>query len=171
MYPEIIPQHLSDSSRVWIYQCNRPFNEQEILEINEQLHNFYSQWTSHGAAVNGWAQVIFNRFVVVLADENEAQVGGCSTDSMVRVIKSFERQYNIDLFDRMSIAFLLNDKVEPLPLSQVKYAYEKGMLKKDTPVFNNLVSNKKALLNAWLTPLHNTWIWDKLQLSEIETSL
>ncbi|HNF71823.1 MAG TPA: hypothetical protein PLP34_05390, partial [Chitinophagaceae bacterium] len=67
---QLLPGNFSDQSRVWIYQSSRPFNEQEEMEINEQLYNFYVQWTSHGAEVKGWARLVFKQFVVVLADES-----------------------------------------------------------------------------------------------------
>jgi hypothetical protein len=161
-----IPEDFAGHSRVWIYQSNRPLREQEIVEMNEQLHNFYTQWMSHGKAVKGWAKIMFDRFVVVMADEAMTDVGGCSTDSMVRIIKSFERQYLIELFDRMTIAFLVNDKVEPLPINQIIYALERGILKEDTPLFNNLVATKQALLNEWLVPLNKSWLADRVLKKE-----
>jgi hypothetical protein len=157
-----IPEDFSDESRVWIYQSNRPFRPNEIEEMDEQLKNFYLQWQSHGSQVKGWANILFDRFVVVIADEDKTNVGGCSTDSMVRIIKSFERQYQIELFDRMTIAFLVNEKVEPLPLNQIKYGLERGILKEDTLLFNNLVTTKKAFLDEWLVPLNESWLAAKV---------
>ena len=157
-----IPAQFSPESRVWIFQSNRQFNEQEELEINEQLHNFYVQWQSHGKEVMGWAKLFYKQFVVVVADESEIGVGGCSTDGMTRVIKSFERQYGVNLFDRLTITFLVNDKVEPLPMNQVKYALEKGYIETDTPLFNNLVATKAAFEQEWLVPLNKSWLWNKI---------
>lgn len=157
-----IPEDFSPDSRVWIFQSNRPFREQEELEINEQLYNFYIQWQTHGKEVKGWAKLLYHQFVVVVADETFSGVSGCSTDSMMRVIKSFERQYQVDLFDRLTITFLLNDRVEPLPLNQVKYALEKGYIETDTPLFNNLVATKAEFEAGWLTPLDKSWLWERI---------
>lgn len=159
---EHVPTDFHDHSRVWIFQSNRSFNEQESLEINEQLLQFYSQWKSHGATVKGWAGLIFNCFVVVLADEQLNMVGGCSTDGLFRVIKSFERQYQVDFFDRMRLTFLVNEKAEQLPMQQVKYALQQGFLETDTPLFNNLVDTKAKLLSEWLVPLNKSWLWPRL---------
>lgn len=157
-----IPEDFSSDSRVWIFQCNRPFREQEEVEINEQLHNFYVQWTSHGKEVKAWAKLFYKQFVVVVADETYSGVSGCGTDDMMRVIKSFERQYGVDLFDRLTITFLLNDKVEPLPMNQVKYALQKGYIETDTPLFNNLVATKEEFEKNWLTPLNKSWLWARI---------
>ena len=46
-----LPLDFAADSRVWIYQCNRAFREKEVIEINEQLLQFYEQWESHGKKV------------------------------------------------------------------------------------------------------------------------
>ena len=161
---DIIPQDFSDNARVWIYQGNRPFSEKEEMEINEQLLQFYSQWLSHGDKVKGWAKLLFRQFVVVMADEEATGVSGCSTDSSVRVIKSLERQYSVNFFDRMTITFLVKERAEMLPYNQVQYALDKGFINEDTPFFNNVVSTKKDLLNSWLVPLKSSWLADRLSL-------
>ncbi|MBP6624831.1 MAG: hypothetical protein KA198_06645 [Chitinophagaceae bacterium] len=157
-----LPQDFLPDSKVWIYQSNRPFDEREIVEINEQLHNFYVQWTSHGAEVKGWAKLLFGQFVVVLADESRSGVSGCSTDSMVRIMKSIERQYGVDLFDRLTITFLVDGKPQPLPMQQVKYALQKGYIETDTLLFNNLVDTKQKLEQEWLIPLSKSWLWNRI---------
>src|SRR5690606_38572454 len=131
---DLIPADFSDKSRVWVYQSSRPFSEKEEAEINEQLLQFYMQWQAHGAGVKGWAALLFRRFIVMMADEEEVAVSGCSTDSSVRVIKSIERQYEVNLFDRMSLTFLVKGQPEVLPLGQVQYALDKGYIDIDTPL-------------------------------------
>lgn len=158
----LIPKNLSDNARVWVYQSSRAFIEKEANEINEQLQHFYMQWQSHGEAVNGWAELLFRQFIVIIADETEVQVGGCSTDSSVRVIKSIERQYDVNFFDRMMLTFLVNGKAEMLPFEQVQYAVDKGYITSETPVFNNIVTNKAQLQKEWLVPIKNSWLANRI---------
>jgi len=160
----VIPAELADNSSVWIFQSSRPLGDKEVVEMNDQLHHFYSQWKSHGDPVKGWAQVFFNRYVVIIADENTIKLGGCSKDDSMRVIKSFERQYQITLFDRLSITFLIKDKIEMLPLNQVQYAIDKGFISKDTLMFNNLVATKKEFVEKWLSPISETWLAGRVLL-------
>jgi hypothetical protein len=156
---DLIPADFAPESRVWIYQSSRAFIEKEANEVNEQLYQFYTQWQSHGAPVKGWAKLLFRQFIVILADETQEMVGGCSTDSSVRVIKSLERQYDVNFFDRMMITFLLKNKAEMLPFSQVQYAIDQGYINKDTLLFNNVVvSNRKELQEKWLVPLSESWL-------------
>ncbi len=154
----LIPAEFSDESRVWVYQSSRAFIEKEANEVNEQLLQFYSQWQAHGEPVKGWAKLLFNQFIVIIADETDVQVSGCSTDSSVRVIKSLERQYDVNFFDRMMLTFLRNGKADMLPFNQVQYALDKGMINKDTPIFNNVVQTKGELLENWLVPMHQSWL-------------
>lgn len=162
----LLPSDFSDSSRVWIFQSNRPFNDQEELEINEQLAHFYLQWQAHGEVVKGWGKLLFKRFVVVIADEEASNlVSGCSTDGMFRVIKSLERQYHVYFFDRMNMIFLVKEKAEILPFQQLQYAADNGFITADTPYFNNTVTNFADLKTKWLVPLRQSWLGERVQFS------
>jgi len=155
------PEGFSPASRVWIYQSNRPFNEREVLEINEQLDQFTSQWNAHGEPVKGWGGVVMNQVIILMADETRTTVSGCSTDSSVRVIKSLERQYEVNLFDRLLLGFVVKDKVQLLPLQQVPYALEKGYIDENTLYLNNTVLTKADLDTKWLVPLKDSWLGAK----------
>ena len=159
-----LPQDFSNDSRVWIYQSNRPFSDWEIAEINDQLHLFYAHWLSHGAPVKGWAAVLYGQMIVVMADEAATGVSGCSTDGMVRIVQSLERQYSVQLFDRLAITFLVHGKPQMLPISQVAYALEKGYIAPDTPMFDNTVATKGELESRWMVPLQETWLGARLGL-------
>jgi hypothetical protein len=164
---EIIPAGFPDEARVWVYQSNRAFNEKESREINEQLYQFYANWQTHGSPVKGWAGLLFRQFVVMIADETEEQVSGCSTDSSARVIKSLERQYNVNLFDRMTITFLHKGKAEMLPYQQIQYAIDKGYITADTMLFNNVVYTKKDLMTKWMVPLKESWLADRVTFGTV----
>ena len=101
-----------------------------------------------------------------MADESLVQVSGCSTDSSVRVIKSIERQYDVNLFDRLSITFLVKNQPEVLPMGQVQYAIDKGYINGETLLFNNLVATKGDMLRNWLQPLQYSWMKDRVQLPQ-----
>ncbi|WP_246197699.1 hypothetical protein [Chitinophaga agrisoli] len=160
---QLLPADFSPSSRVWIYQSNRPFNERESLEINEQLHQFASQWLSHGDPVKGYGQLFFNQVVVLMADESATGVSGCSTDGSVRLVKSLERQYEVNLFDRLLLGFIVKDKLQLLPMAQVAHAFENGYINEDTLYLNNTVLTKQELEEKWLQPVKDSWVMKKVQ--------
>ncbi len=116
-FQELIPKDFDDNSRVWVYQSNRPFSINEALEIEEQLENFTKEWNSHGSAVRSYANLFFGQFIVMMADETDVKVGGCSTDSAFRFIKNLEKDYNVQLLDRQTLAFIVREKIHLIPLA------------------------------------------------------
>ncbi len=159
---EHLPEDFSANSRVWIYQSYRIFFMQEALEMEPMLQNFVTQWKSHGTPVKGFANLFFGRFIVLMADENATGVSGCSTDSSVRLVKEIEKKYNVNLFDRQMLTFYIKEKVELLPVSQLKYAIENKFITEDTLYFDNTVLTKEALESNWITPVKNTWLANKI---------
>jgi hypothetical protein len=157
-YRELLPGEFDTSSRVWIYQSSRLFTISEALEIEEMLDAFVQSWNSHGAAVKGYARLFFGQFIILMADEKASHVSGCSTDSSVRLIKNMEIRFSVGFFDRRMLAFLINDKVQLLPLSQLASGISHGTLQADTLYFNNTVLSKAELENNWIIPVKESWL-------------
>ena len=97
-----------------------------------------------------------------MADETATGVSGCSTDSSVRLIKSIEQKFNVQMFDRQNLAFVVKDKIQLLPLNQLGYAVENNFINADTLYFNNTVLTKKELLDKWLIPVKESWLAKRL---------
>ena len=161
-YQQHIPANFSDNSKVWVYQSSRIFSMSEAFDIEDILTDFTNNWKSHGVTVKGYANLFFGQFIILMADESAATVGGCSTDSSVHAIQSIEKKCKVNLFDRQSMAFIVHDKLQLLPLSQINYAFENKFLDLDTLYFNNLVANKKMLMTEWLVPIKNSWLKSKI---------
>jgi len=157
-YQQYIPENFANESRVWIYQCSRMLSMGEALQIEPLLENFVASWQSHGAAVKGFANLLFGQFVIIIADETQASVGGCSTDSSVRIIKQIEQVLNVEMFNRQTLGFIVKDKVQMLPMQQINYAIENGFINANTLFFNNLVATKKELLEKWIIPAKDSWL-------------
>ena len=166
-YQSIIPGDFNDSSRVWIYQSSRLFFMSEALQIEEMLEKFVTGWKSHGDEVKGYANLFFGQFIVLMADESAGGVSGCSTDSSVRIIKEIEQLFSVQLFERQTLAFVIKDKIQLLPMSQLGYAAENNFINADTLYFNNTVQTKKELLNNWIIPIKNSWLAKRLNFSEL----
>lgn len=163
-FQDLIPAEFSNDSRVWIYQSNRLFTLAEALRIEEMLQAFTASWNSHGAPVKGYANLFFGQFILLMADESATGVSGCSTDSSVRMIKTIEQDFHVDLFDRQSLAFVVKERIQLLPLNQLNYALENNFINADTIYFNNTVPTKEALLQQWLIPVKDSWLAKRLHL-------
>lgn len=157
-YAHLLPADFSDESRVWIYQSNRLFSMAEAMEIEKILESFANEWTSHGTPVKGFGTLFFGQFIILMADEAQTGVSGCSTDSSVRMIKMIESNMQVSLFERTNLAFVVKNKIELLPLQQVQYALEKQFIDENTLFFDNSVHNKATLQNSWIIPLGKSWL-------------
>jgi hypothetical protein len=157
-YQHLLPESFADNSRVWIYQSNRRFTLAEALELEKIMEVFVADWKSHGTPVKGFGNLFFGQFIVLMADENEASVSGCSTDSSVRLIKAIEEGFKVNLFDRTQLAFFIKEKIQLLPLSQIDYAISNQFLQSDTLFFDHSVGTKKDLEDRWIVPLSNSWL-------------
>jgi len=164
-YRHLLENNFSPDSRVWIYQSNRIFSISESFQVEEMLNNFISSWLSHGTPVKGAGHLFFGQFVVLMADEKATGVSGCSTDSSVRLIKEIEKLFGVNMFDRTTLAFVVKDKIQVLPLSQIQYAVDNGFLSADTIYFNNLVQTREELENNWMMPVKESWLNRKVIFS------
>lgn len=164
-YKYLLDGNFHPGSRVWVYQCNRLFSIGEALEIEELLREFTTQWKSHGVPVKGAAYLFFGQFIVLLADETATGVSGCSTDSSVRLIKDIEQRFQVSMFDRTSLAFVIKDKVQLLPMTQLQYAIDNKFIDGDTLYFNNLVQTKEELEGNWIIPVRESWLAKRIKLN------
>jgi len=161
-YKHLLDEDFDPGSRVWIYQSSRLFTVSEALQIEEMINQFAQNWLSHGIPVKGAAHLFFGQFVVLIADESATGVSGCSTDSSVRLIKEIEKIFGVNMFDRLALAFIDKDKVQILPMPQLKYAVEQGFITADTLFFNNVVLTKEELENNWIIPVKDSWLAKKI---------
>jgi hypothetical protein len=93
-------------------------------------------------------------------------VSGCSTDSSVRLIKEIEGRFNTQLFDRQQLAFIIKEKVQLLPISQLAFGSDNGFIEPDTLYFNNTVLTKKELEHNWIIPVKSSWLASRISFPE-----
>ena len=163
-YKNLLNQSFSPDSRVWVYQSSRLFTLNEALTVEELLNDFTAKWLSHGTPVKGAGYLFFGQFIILMADEKATGISGCSTDSSVRLIKDIEQRYSVNMFDRTTLAFVVKDKIQLLPLSQLQYAFGNGFINTDTLYFNNLVQTKEELEKNWIVSIKNSWLSSRLKL-------
>jgi hypothetical protein len=165
-YQYLLDENFHPNSRVWIYQSNRLFSINEALQIEDMLSQFTHSWHSHGTPVKAEGHLFFGQFVVLIADETATGVSGCSTDSSVRLIKEIEKTFTVPLFDRTTLAFVVKDKIQLLPLQQLQHAINAGSISNETSYFNNLVQSKKELETNWIIPLKDSWLAKRVSFTD-----
>ena len=157
-FRKFIPNEYNDNSRVWVYQSDRPFTTDEATRIKEQLKAFGLEWHSHGDTVKNFASLFYDRFIILMADESETVVGGCSTDSSIHFLKNIEKEYQVQLLNRQILAFIIDEKIETIPLEKVNKAIEEELINGETFYFNNTILTKRDLLSKWIIPIKDSWL-------------
>lgn len=154
----LTPYHiLPPNSKVWVYQANRSFTQEEVWEISDILENFVDQWKAHQHDVAAYASLYHRRFVVLMADANTCDVSGCSIDNSVKLIRELEQAYDLNFFDRMKVCYKITDAlIGSFPFNNLNEMLEKGKINDDTIVFDNLVSTKADFESKWEIPLKDS---------------
>jgi hypothetical protein len=148
---------LPDDSRVWIYQSNRKFTDEEVAQLEVKLEEFLKEWTAHGANLKAGAEVKHQFFLVIGLDQSENAASGCSIDAQVRFIQNLEQEMDIELLDKMNVTYIQNDRVHHKPLLEFKKMVKDGAVGKSTVVFNNLINTKEEYLEHWQIPAIESW--------------
>ncbi|PCE62588.1 ABC transporter ATPase [Sediminicola luteus] len=148
---------LPDSARIWIYQANRAFTEEEKTEIETKTQAFLNQWTVHGDSLKAGFRMPYNRFIVIGLDQGHNMASGCSIDASVRFIQELESTYGVDLLDKMNVTYKQGEYIAYKPLKDFKKMAKEKAVGKKTIVFNNLVANKLEFESAWEIPAENSW--------------
>ena len=153
-----IENNLPNEARVWVYQSNKKFNAEEAIVIQNEINGFVKEWTSHKTEVEGDGKLVYDRFVVLMADEDVVKLGGCSIDSSVRFIKYLGEKFNANFFDRWHIAYFKNNEVVSCSRSEFEKLVETSEVNDDTIVFNNLIFTKADFETKWQIPYKESWL-------------
>ncbi|WP_299126223.1 ABC transporter ATPase [uncultured Winogradskyella sp.] len=144
-------------SRVWIYQANRSFSDEEIKQLKEQLDTFIEAWTAHGKDLQSGYKIVYKRFIVIALNQNLNSATGCSIDASVHFIQELEKQYNVDLMDKMNVSYKQGEFIAYKPLIDFKKMAQQKAVSKKTIVFNNLVNNIAEFNDNWEVPASESW--------------
>jgi len=148
---------LPETSRVWIYQANRSFTENELEEISSKLNAFIEQWTAHGSDLQSGYEIKYKRFIILGLNQDLNTATGCSIDASVRFIQQLEEDYNVDLLDKMNVSYKQGEYVAYKTLKDFRKMAKQKAVSKNTIVFNNLVTNIAEYKENWEVPASESW--------------
>lgn len=148
---------LPEESRIWIYQSNRKFTDDELQEIEASLKTFIEEWSAHGAGLQASFVTKYSRFIILAIDQSVQSATGCSIDSSVSFIQSLEKKYEVDLLDKMNVTFKLGEHIAYKPLIDFKKMAKEKAVSENTIVFNNLVNTIGEWQDFWEVPAKESW--------------
>lgn len=148
---------LPDTSRIWIYQSDTKFTEEQVVKLTQDLTSFLEAWTAHGSELKAGFEIKYDRFLVIALDQSQAAASGCSIDSQVRFIISLQEELGIDLLDKMNVTYYQNDRIHYKNLLDFKKMIKDGAVGANTVVFNNLVTSLGEYNENWEIPAKDSW--------------
>lgn len=148
---------LPEESRVWIYQANRSFSEDELQEIESKLNIFIENWAAHGSDLQAGFTIKYKRFIVLGLNQNMNNATGCSIDASVHFIQQLEKDYDVDLMDKMNVSYKQGEFVAYKTLTDFRKMAKDKAVSKNTIVFNNLVNSVAEFKENWEVPASESW--------------
>ncbi|CAM1357908.1 conserved hypothetical protein [Tenacibaculum sediminilitoris] len=148
---------LPQNSRVWVYQSDRQFTQEDLEFISAKALLFIDNWTRHGDDLKGSFTIKYNQFLVLAVDENFNNVSGCSIDASVRFVQELEKELDLDLMNKMNISFKDGNNINIVKLSDFQHFAKKQKITAETVVFNNMVNTKEDFETKWEVPANQSW--------------
>lgn len=152
-----VQNNLHDTSRVWVYQSNRAFTNDEMEILLPLLSDFNNNWVAHSKKLNSAIEVFYNQFIVLFVDEYSQEATGCSIDSSVSLIKDIEEKFAVSLLDRLNLTYKQNNEIKTIKMANFQEAIKAGEITNETTVYNNLIITKNEFINNWEVPAKLSW--------------
>jgi hypothetical protein len=150
-------ENLPEESKIWIYQSNRKFSDDEFRAIETDLKAFIETWSAHGTSLEASYLLKYNRFLILAVNQENQIATGCSIDKSVEFIQSLEKKYEVDLLDKMNVTFKNGEHVAHKPLIEFKKMAKEKAVSENTIVFNNLVNTIEEFNENWEVPAGESW--------------
>ena len=151
-------KELSQTSRVWVFQSSKELTNEWVALISKELNNFLQDWAAHGKDLFASFEVRFNRFIIIAVDENIAGATGCSIDKMMKEIQSIDLKFNLNLLDRMKVAYRDGEQIIEVSVNEFSTLLKEGRATAETMVFNNTIQSLEELNTNWETQVKNCWV-------------
>lgn len=149
--------NLPQDARVWIYQSNREFSDREVVQISERIETFMATWKRHGDDLKTSYVIKYNQFIVLGVDESFNDVSGCSIDSSVHFIQEIEKEFGVDLMNKMNTAFRIGENINIVSLTDFQKFVKENKINSETIVFNNMMQSKDEFDTKWEVPAVQSW--------------
>ncbi len=143
--------------KVWTYLSSKALSANECEALLEAGKQFVSTWTAHEMKLEAQFEIFKNRIIVVSVDETAHNASGCSIDKLLRFVKDAEKQFGLELLNRLLVAVDAGTTIDVYKSSEIPSLLSSGKLSANSPIYNTSVSNE-AELNNWLQPLGATWL-------------
>ena len=150
-------ESLSETAKVWIYPASRKFYKEELETVEEKVKTFVSEWKSDDADFKASYQFLYNRFIIVLAEDEDGKLTNLDIDTLVGFILQLQTEYELELLDKMNVCFKQGEYVQYKEIKEFKKLLKSKSVSSKTIVFDNLIQTKEELEHFWEVPITESW--------------
>lgn len=150
-------KEISDDAKVWIYPSSRKFYPTEIDEIESKVKAFVENWKADDENFKVSYQFLYNRFIVLIADDEKSPLKNTDIDISVSFILELQETYKVELLDKMNVCFKQGEFVQYKELKDFKKLVKNRAVTAKTIIFDNLITNNHDFKNFWEIPIEESW--------------
>lgn len=144
---------LSGASRVYYYPSSRKFYPNEIAGLTSKVEAFCQGLDN---AKIGF-KLVYDRFIVFFVSES-TPLSIEQNDKMVEFVLNLEKEYAIDLLDKVNVCFKQGEFVQRKEIPDFKKLIKSRSVSGKTIVFDPMVNTKAEFLSCWEAPLSESWL-------------
>ena len=150
-------KEIPEDAKVWVYPSSRKFYPNEIEAIEEKVKTFIENWKSDDDTFKASYQFLYNRFIVLTADDVATELSNSDIDASVSLILGLQETYEVALLDRMNVCFKQGEHVQYKDLKDFKKLLKNKALTGKTIIFDNLITTKQDFDNFWEIAIEESW--------------
>jgi Lhr-like helicase len=117
-----------------------------------------STWTAHDVSLDASYELYKHRLLIFKVDEANYNASGCSIDKQLRLVKELEQKFDIELLNRLLVAYESNDEINVVKNNRIAELLENSIISADTLVFDNTITDAEDLKTNWKKPLGQTYL-------------
>jgi len=151
-------QDMPDSSRIWIFQGEKPIDPGELNKIEILMKSFIEDWTSHQSIVKASFSIQHQYFIIIAVDEAQVGPSGCSIDKLFRFVQSMESILGFSLLSKNKIALMKDNTIVTYNLNEFKSMVKQGFITPVDQYFDLMVQDKVGLDTEWIKPVTSGWV-------------
>jgi len=148
---------ITEDAKVWIYPSSRKFYPNEIEGIESKIKTFVETWKSDDENFKASYQFLYNRFIVLVADDEKSALTNADIDASVSFILGLQQEYEIELLDKMNACFKQGEYVQYKDLKEFKKLLKNKSVTAKSIIFDNLITSKLDFENNWEIPIEESW--------------
>ncbi|MBC8266087.1 MAG: hypothetical protein H8E84_03885 [Flavobacteriales bacterium] len=143
--------NLPDSSRIWVYASDAALSEEQQRVISTKIGEYLKTWEYHKNPLTAAVTILENHFIIIALDDSEYGVGGCSIDSLQRIILDLEKELSLSFLNRLNVFCKIDNEIQCIP------SFKLGTIAKADTLFYDLTILTKSDLNTYLKPISKGW--------------